>query len=67
MLFCCMRCPVTEQLCSSYLTERGEQGIDGLGYFETQVSGFYSAMSDSCYPLNGALFVQVLEAAERRT
>ena len=67
MLFCCMRCPVTEQLYSSYVTGRGEQGRDALGYFETQVSGFYSAMSESCYPLNGTLSVQVLEAAERKT
>merc|ERR1719209_579794 len=25
MLFCCLRCPITEQICSSYLKERGEQ------------------------------------------
>jgi len=37
MLFCCMRCPLTEQLCSSYIKERGEQDRDALGYFETQV------------------------------
>ena len=38
MLFCSMRCPFTEQLCSSYIKERGEQDRDALGYFETQVS-----------------------------
>jgi len=37
MLFCCLRCPFTEQVCSSYLRERGEQDRGALGYFETQV------------------------------
>ena len=36
MLFCCLRCPVTEQLCSSYLEEIGKHR-DTLGYFEIQV------------------------------
>merc|ERR1712032_1359150 len=37
MLFCCLRCPTTEQICSSYLKERSEQDKDALGYLETQV------------------------------
>ena len=40
MLFCCLRCPSTEQICSSYLQERGEQDRNKLGYFETQVHVF---------------------------
>merc|ERR1719266_496284 len=36
MLFCCLRCPVTEQLCSTYLEEIGKHR-DTLGYFEIQV------------------------------
>ena len=36
MLFCCLRCPVTEQLCSTYLEEIGKNR-DTLGYFEIQV------------------------------
>ena len=36
MLFCCLRCPVTEQLCSTYLEEIGKSR-DTLDYFEIQV------------------------------
>ena len=37
MLFCCLRCPVTEQLCSSYLEEIGKNNKNSFGYFEIQV------------------------------
>ena len=40
MLFCCLRCPATEQICLTYLQERGEQDRNKLGYFETQVHVF---------------------------